>query len=38
MIELIGGDKEIDFIAEKDNEKMYLQAALRITDESTRDR
>ncbi|MEA1886547.1 MAG: ATP-binding protein, partial [Bacteroidota bacterium] len=32
------GDKEIDFIAEKDNEKIYLQVALRITDESTRDR
>lgn len=32
------GDKEIDFIAEKDNEKTYLQVALRITDESTRSR
>ncbi|MDT8402893.1 MAG: ATP-binding protein, partial [Bacteroidales bacterium] len=32
------GDKEIDFIAEKDNEKIYLQVALRITDESTRER
>lgn len=32
------GDKEIDFIAEKDNEKIYLQVALRITDETTRER
>jgi predicted AAA+ superfamily ATPase len=32
------GDKEIDFIAEKDNERIYLQVALNITDESTRNR
>jgi len=31
-------DKEVDFIAEKDNDRIYLQVALRITDESTRGR
>jgi len=32
------GDKEIDFIAEKNNEKIYIQVALRITDEQTKKR
>jgi predicted AAA+ superfamily ATPase len=29
------GDKEIDFIAEKDGTKLYVQAAWRISDEAT---
>lgn len=32
------GDKEIDFIAEKKNEKVYIQVALRITEASTEQR
>lgn len=32
------GDKEIDFIAQKNNEKVYIQVALRITDENTQKR
>jgi predicted AAA+ superfamily ATPase len=32
------GDKEKDFIAEKENSRLYVQAALRIGDESTRQR
>jgi len=32
------GEKEIDFIAEKNNEKIYIQVALRITDEQTKKR
>ena len=32
------GEKEIDFIAEKDGEKIYIQVALRITDETTQKR
>ena len=37
---LIGqsGDKEIDFIAEKNSEKIYIQVALRITNETTAER
>lgn len=30
------GNKEIDFIAEKNNEKIYIQVALRITDDQTK--
>lgn len=32
------GDKEVDFIAEKNNERVYIQVALRITDEKTQER
>lgn len=32
------GEKEVDFIAEKNNEKVYIQVALRIIDESTQQR
>ena len=32
------GDKEIDFIGEKDNEKVYIQVALRIDSEMTAER
>ena len=32
------GDKEIDFIGEKDNEKVYIQVALRIYSEMTAER
>ncbi|MCD4792498.1 MAG: ATP-binding protein [Bacteroidales bacterium] len=32
------GDKEIDFIAEKNNEKIYIQVALRISNEKTEKR
>ena len=32
------GEKEIDFIAEKNIEKKYIQVALRITDKKTQDR
>ncbi len=37
---LIGkhGNKEIDFVAEKDGRKVYIQVAYLITDEKTRDR
>lgn len=34
----ISGNKEIDFIAEKDGEKVYLQVALSINDVSTLER
>ena len=32
------GDKEIDFIAEKDNERIYVQVAYLLADESTKER
>ncbi len=32
------GDKEIDFIGEKDNEKVYIQVTLRIDSEMTAER
>ena len=32
------GEKEIDFIAERKGEKVYIQAALRITGEKTMER
>jgi predicted AAA+ superfamily ATPase len=32
------GDKEIDFVAEKNGEKMYVQVAYLITDEKTHER
>jgi predicted AAA+ superfamily ATPase len=32
------GTKEIDFVAEKDGEKMYLQVALSLNDEATLER
>ncbi len=32
------GEKEIDFIAERNNEKIYIQVALRITDKQTQKR
>ncbi len=32
------GDKEIDFIAEKNNERLYIQVAYLISDENVRDR
>ncbi len=32
------GNKEVDFIAEKDNEKVYIQVALRIPDKKTSER
>jgi len=37
---LIGkqNEKEIDFIAERNNEKIYIQVALRITENQTRER
>ena len=37
---LIGkhGDKEVDFIAERNAEKIYIQVALRITENQTRER
>lgn len=31
-------DREIDFVAEKDNELRYIQVALTLTDEKTRNR
>ena len=32
------GDKEIDFIAERQGEKIYVQVALRITEKKTMER
>lgn len=32
------GDKEVDFIAEKNSEKVYIQVALRISDKNTQKR
>jgi len=32
------GEKEVDFIAERKGEKVYIQAALRITEKNTMDR
>ena len=32
------GDKEIDFIAEKNSKKIYIQVALRITEQETQKR
>ena len=32
------GDKEIDFIAEKNNEKIYVQVALTLEEEKTMER
>ena len=32
------GDAEIDFVASRDNEKIYIQAALEINDPATMER
>lgn len=35
---VIGKDKEIDFVAEKDGERLYVQVAMTIIDEATAER